>query len=250
MVASKAMFEAVIGKAREAANEIQPTADWVCKALEETYCSDVRYLVDPFAGLPGINLCPSVKLAISEFYRILDEYLPKLFLALTYLEAVPLFMYEAGAQWTDIQQLAAKVQDSTDALSQLTVMGVWEGGAGQAYSTGVKDQPIAAQAISSTAGTISGACEEFFEAAFGATLGIVVGLGIFIASLPPAIPSAGSSLVPAVAGLVGACVSALGGLAFQTFGPEQQLKGAVPIPNMPGGNLSTAGGWPSATQGS
>jgi predicted phage tail protein len=250
MVASKAVYEAVIGKARQAANEIQPTADWVCRVLEDTFCSDLRYLVDPVIGLPGTNLCPMVKLAIQEFQRILAEYLPKLYEALNSLELVPPFMYDAAAQWKDIQKLADEVSDSTLALSQSQEMGWWEGDAGKAYSQGVGDQSGAAGAIGGTAGSISGACSAFFEAAFGAALGIGVGLVTFLGSVVAAPADGGSTLPLAALGLGIAVTSALVGMAYETLGPEQQLQGLVPIPGMPGGKMSTGGGWPSATQGS
>lgn len=250
MVASKAVYEAVVGKAREAAAEIQPTADWVIKALEETYCSDLRYLVDPTVGLPGTNLCPVVKQAISEFRRLMDEYLPKLVQALDYLEAVPPYMFEAGIQWKDIQQRATEVSNSTLRLSQSQEMGWWEGDAGKAYSAGVGDQPGAAAAISSTAGTISSACETFFDWNLGCAIAIAGGLATFLLALPPAIPSAGTSLVPAAVGLGVAVLGAVLDAAFGIEQPTMQLQGAVPIPDMPGGSLLTGGGWPSATQGS
>jgi hypothetical protein len=250
MVASKAVYEAVIDKARQAADEIQPTADWVCRVLEDTFCSDLRYLVDPIVGLPGMNLCPSVKLAIQEFQRILAEYLPKLFQLLTSLELVPPYIWGASGQWTGIQQRATEISNSALALSQSEEMGWWEGDAGKAYATGVGDQSGAAGAISSTAAAIAGACESFWIAAFAAVLLIAGGLATFIVTLPTAPADAGASLVPAVTGLVVACVSAIGGMVYETLGPEQQLHGVVPIPSMPGGSVSTGGGWPSATQGS
>jgi hypothetical protein len=250
MVASKAVYEAVVGKARDAAAEIQPTADWVIKALEETYCSDLRYLIDPVIGLPGTNLCPTVKLAIAEFQRLMDEYLPKLVQALDYLDAVPPYMLAAGSQWKDIQQRATEVSNSALSLSQSEEMGWWEGDAGKAYSTGVGDQSGAAAAISSTAGTISSACETFFDWNLGCAIAIAAGLATFLLALPPAIPSAGTSLVPAAAGLGVAVLGAVLDAAFGIVQPTLQLEGAVPIQNMPGGRVPTGGGWPSATQGS
>jgi hypothetical protein len=248
MVASKAVYEAVMGKARQAANEIQPTADWVCRVLEDTFCSDLRYLVDPILGLPGTNLCPAVKLAIQEFQRILAEYLPKLYEALNSLELVPPFMFEAAGQWTDIQKLADEVSNSTYNLSQSAEMGWWDGDAGKAYATGVGDQNGAAAAVGGTAGSISGACNAFFDAAFGAALGIGVGLATFLGSVIAAPADGGTSLPLAALGLGIAVTSALVGMAYEILGPEQQLQGLVPIPGMPGGR--TGGGWPSATQGS
>jgi hypothetical protein len=250
MVASKAVYEAVIGKARQAAAEIQPTADWVVKALEETYCSDLRYLAGPVVGLPGTNLCPVVKQAISEFERILDEYLPRLLQALDYLEVVPIFMWAAGGQWTDIQHRANEVSDTALTLSQRKEMVVWEGDAGKAYSTGVADQPGAAAAISSTAGTIASACDTFFTAALACAIAIVAGMTTFILGIISAVPSAGAGLVAAVVGLGIALAGALGEMYFGIEVPERQLQGAVPIQSMPGGSQPTGGGWPSATQGS
>jgi hypothetical protein len=250
MVASKAVYEAVIGKARQGAGEIQPTADWVFKVLQETYCSDLRYLVDPVLGLPGTNLCPVVKQAISEFQRGLDEYMPKLLDALYYLEIVPVFMWDAGGLWADIQQRADEVSNSTSALSQSQEMGWWEGDAGKAYSQGVGDQSGAAGAIASTAGTISGACGTFFNVTLACAIAIAGGIAALISGILGAGPTLGASAVIAIGGAIVALGGALAEMYFGIEGPERQLQGTIPIPSMPGGSLSTGGGWPSATQGS
>jgi hypothetical protein len=251
MVASMVQYQAVLGKVKDGCGKVQPTADWVVKVLEAEFCSETLSTVLPFVHLPDLNpLCAVVKRNIHELQGYLDKYLPEVEATLTFLEAVPIFMWNAGNEWKNIQSATAQLGNSTGWLSQNEYMGWWEGYAGQAYSTGVGDQSGAVNSISATAGSISSACDSFFAAALTFLVSIANDISNLLEELLTAVPTLGSTAVLAAGSAVVSFTGAIGVMKEAIDQIERQLQGLLPIPDMYGGSSITADDWPSATQGS
>jgi hypothetical protein len=251
MAASMVQYEALLGKVKEGCGKVQSTADWVIKVLETEFCNDILSTVLSFVHLSEMNpLCPVVKRNIHEFVGYLNKYLPEVETTLAYLEIVPVFMWKAGNDWKNIQSTTAQLSNSTGWLSQNEYMGWWEGYAGQAYSKGVADQSGAVNSISTTAGSISAACDAFFAAALAFLVSIANDISNLLEELLTAVPTLGSTAVLAAGSAVVSFTGAVGQMKEAIDQIERQLQGLLPIPDMYGGSSITADDWPSATQGS
>ncbi|MEU6749311.1 hypothetical protein ABZ914_24075 [Spirillospora sp. NPDC046719] len=117
---------------------------------------------------------------------------------------------------------------------------VWGGLAGGAYQEGVKEQPIAMDAIGDKANNISSACTDIRNAGYGFYIGMAAAVAGAVAALVTI-----ETVVGAIAGVAAAIVALLAGLAtlmLETHSAKQELSANLgPNHALPGN------AWPPAT---
>ncbi|MBO2460229.1 hypothetical protein [Actinomadura violacea] len=117
---------------------------------------------------------------------------------------------------------------------------VWGGLAGGAYQEGVKEQPVAMDAIMAKANAISGACTDIRNAGYGFYIGMSIAVVSAIAALVTV-----ETIVGAIAGLVvaiAAIVGAVATLLLETHSAKQELSA-----NLGPGRSFPGNAWPPAT---
>jgi hypothetical protein len=225
MTVSAAQYEAVISKLEQCIPQIESTVN-----------SCVTQASDVTGWIPVIG--DWIREACDELVRLTDELLAKLS-ELLGPAGIPLVMNQYGIDWLRIREEAGGVASAIESQILQHEKDTWQGLAGGAYSQGIGLQAPAANAIASTASTISGVCTAIRNAGYTFYLAVLAGvITLIVAGVIGNVPGLIAAIITVSAGLA----TAITMLEVNLDTQARALEGAFgPSSTFPGN------AWPPAT---